>query len=444
MSTAAGATTRKPPAVTVVEAICAAQWAMSEEYLRTMVEIASREHEVTIEALEAYRSRRITDAAGHFAARGSVAVITAQGPMFRYADFFSSISGATTYENLALDVTRARDDPAFRAVLLNIDSPGGEVNGVQELAAMIREVDASKPVVAYVSGAGTSAAYLLASAAREIVVAPNAVLGSIGVRSAVRDSRARDERSGIRTIEFVSSQSPNKLIDVDSDAGRARIQRTVDALAEVFIRQVADYRGISPEQVISQFGAGGVEIGERAIAAGMADRLGSFEGIVADLGRAHAGWPAGRGTRGASMTTTAAAPSAVTDTAQASAIAEAVSTALRAANERHRAILALDSARGREDMARALALDTTLPVAAADALLRSAPPGAQPAAAAAAAPPGPAAVPAPAIAGAARSSAQPGGLLNAEPVAPAKAKDDGWPSPAKLAAIYAKFGGAAA
>jgi hypothetical protein len=122
-----------------------------------------------------------------------------------------------------------------------------------------------------------SAGYWLASAAQEIVAHKTAQLGSIGVIQPVRVTGDK------RIIEFVSSQSPHKNPDPKTDAGRARIQETVDALAGVFIDSVAEYRNKKPEQVINDFGAGGVKVGRHAVAAGMADRLGSLEGVIQEL-----------------------------------------------------------------------------------------------------------------------------------------------------------------
>lgn len=411
------------PAIRVIEAVHATQWAMTEAYVQTMLAIAEREHEVTVEALEAYRVKNAADAAGRYGVRNGVGVITARGPFFRYADFFSSISGATTYEGIALDLRRALDDHSVRAILLNIDSPGGEVNGMHELASAVSAANSVKPVVAYVGGSGASAAYLLASSAREIVIAPNAVLGSIGIVATFRDAKGREEKSGIRTIEIVSSQSPRKRPDIDTDEGRAAIQSTVDALGAVFIEHVAANRGLTPDEVISKFGAGGVEVGQRAVAAGMADRIGSFEATLQDLsaGRVTAlPAPKPKGTPIMSDKT----PEQIA-AEQAEALRRATAEATAAAAARFKAIMALDSANGREAQAQTFATDTDLPVEKVDALLKAAPV---------------AAAPAPADPNARRSAEAPGGLVHADPPAP--------PTPAKgktetpnYQGIYDKFAG---
>jgi ClpP class serine protease len=174
------------------------------------------------------------------------------------------------------------DDPTVDALLLNVDSPGGEATGINELGDMLFEARATKPIWSYVEGLGASAAYWLASATERIVVDATAALGSIGVVLAVSDPT----KANAREIEFVSSQSPNKRPDPTSERGKAQLQRLVDAMAAVFVAKVARNRGVSEEQVLADFGSGGLLVGEHARRAGLADALGSFEGTLAELQQA--------------------------------------------------------------------------------------------------------------------------------------------------------------
>jgi ClpP class serine protease len=166
-----------------------------------------------------------------------------------------------------------------KGIILAIDSPGGEVNGTSEFAQMVYDARGKKPIVAYVSDLGCSAAYWIASAADEIVVADTARVGSIGVISAVPDPNA----ASAREIQFVSSQSPMKRPDPTTKDGKAEIQRTVDALGEIFVGTVARNRGVSADTVLSDFGRGGVYVGQAAVDAGLADGVGSYESVLADM-----------------------------------------------------------------------------------------------------------------------------------------------------------------
>lgn len=262
----------------ITDYILAEPWAIREESLRLIVEIADRENPLDLEALNAAKARRL-DGAHVAQVVGSTAVVPVTGPTFRYANLFTEMSGATSLEMLASDLKSAVDNPSVRSILLSIDSPGGEVNGTDEFSELVRAARTRKPVWAYISNEGASAAYWIASAAERIIIAPTALAGSIGVVASVpkpRDGRSRD-------LEFVSSQSPNKRVDLSTDEGKAKVQAIVDSIADVFVSKVARNRGITADQVIEGFGQGDVFVGQQAVGVGMADALGTFESVTNEM-----------------------------------------------------------------------------------------------------------------------------------------------------------------
>jgi signal peptide peptidase SppA len=255
-------------------------WAITETALHTILEIAARENE-SPQAVAAKLGRNLQNSYSATEREG-VAIIPVTGPLFRYANLFTMISGASSYELLARDFSLALENPNIKAILLDIDSPGGEVNGVSELSNMIFEARGKKPIIAYASGDAASGAYWIASAADEIVVSETSALGSIGVVGVYRNKSAK-ETSG--EIEIVSSQSPNKRLDPASDSGRARIQSRIDSMADVFIGTIARNRGVDAKIVQDNFGGGDVMIGANAVAVGLADRVGSLERLIAELSK---------------------------------------------------------------------------------------------------------------------------------------------------------------
>src|SRR5690606_4141095 len=126
---------------------------------------------------------------------------------------------------------------------------------------------------------GASAGYWIASAAHKVILSRTAMVGSIGVVSTYR--KRKDDK--VEETEIVSSQSPKKRMDVTSDEGRAEVQRIVDQLASVFVSDVAAYRDVPEEKVIADFGAGSIVFASDAVAAGMADDIGTYEGAIAEL-----------------------------------------------------------------------------------------------------------------------------------------------------------------
>lgn len=257
---------------------CSVAWAILPESLQQLLDIASREHVPDFEAVEARRSRRM-DGNERVKIRNGVAVLDITGPIFRYADVFTMVSGATAISTLARDFTAAIEDPNVSSILLNIDSPGGEVAGINEFAQMVFEGRSRKPVVAYIDGYGASAAYWIASAAEEIVADKTALIGSIGVVAAVPNPDSKLARD----VQFVSSQSPKKRPNPNTESGKEQLQAMVDDLAEVFVSTVARNRSTDVDTVLADFGQGAVLVGEKAVAAGLADRIGSFESLLAEM-----------------------------------------------------------------------------------------------------------------------------------------------------------------
>jgi len=263
----------------VLSAICSEAWAIRPEMLGVIIDVARRQGDVA--AVEARLGRPLKNAQAAIT-RDGVAILDVLGPIFPRANMMTEISGATSLQILARDLTTAVEDPKISAILMTFDSPGGRVGDVAETAAMIRAATQRKPVVAYVSDQAASAAYWLASAASRIVTARTATLGSIGVVAGVR-------KASSDTVEIVSSQSPHKRVDPTTDEGRAPIQTMVDRLAQEFVSDVAKYRGTSEHRVLTEFGRGGSLVGADAVAAGMADAIGSFEAVLAELAAAGSG-----------------------------------------------------------------------------------------------------------------------------------------------------------
>lgn len=258
----------------ILAAIQSELWAITPEALQQIVAIAQGMGDP--EALAAKLGNPLAKTKT-VTVRDGVAIMPVIGPIFRYANVITQISGASSVDILATDLQSAVDNDAIKSIILEIDSPGGQVAGISEFAAQIRAANTIKPIVAYVSDKAASAAYWLASAAGSVIANDTSLLGSIGV---VMQAFIEDDGG---SLKFISSQSPLKHADLTTDRGRLQHQKTVDALAEVFIGAVADYRGTTREAVIANYGGGGLLIAADAIAAGMADKLGSLESVIAQL-----------------------------------------------------------------------------------------------------------------------------------------------------------------
>lgn len=262
----------------VLQAIRGQRWGITEPALRTIVEIADRAS-AGREAIEREEGRELRN---EFATRvrDGVAIIPVHGPLFRYANLFTYLSGATSMELLALEFSKALEDPAVTSIVLDVDSPGGMVNGTQELAQLIHDSRGRKPIIAFVSGMGASAAYWIASAADTVMAGKTAELGSVGAVIQVVDYTEAEAMEGVRTFEFVSSVSPKKRLPPDTDAGAAELQQIVDDLGEVFVATVAEHRGTTREAVLANYGQGGLFVGQRAVDQGLADGISTLDAVV--------------------------------------------------------------------------------------------------------------------------------------------------------------------
>jgi len=267
----------------IIEAICSRIWAIQPAVLRTILQIANRERsEDVIEVLQK-RHDTLMENTRRVMLRDDVAILPIYGPIFKFANLFTAISGGSSLQLLMKDFHAALESPAVNHIILDIDSPGGEVNGVNEFANAVFAARQQKNIIAYVGGTGASAAYWIASAASKIVIDQTAMVGSIGVVASYIDDSDRLAKDGVKEIEIISSTSPNKRPNPASDEGRAIIQARVDAIQEIFVATVARNLGVSAETVLKDFGQGDVLIGKAAVSAGMAGSLGSLETIIENL-----------------------------------------------------------------------------------------------------------------------------------------------------------------
>lgn len=213
--------------------------------------------------------------------REGVGHIRVYGPLVSTSSWLSWYFDC--YDVLANEITMALADPRVRALVLTFDSPGGHVNGCQELARIVRAARGTKPIVAFVEGDACSAAYWVASACDEIVTGETSLLGCLGAQVAYLDDSKYFENWGLREIVITSSQTPEKNRPPTDDSGRRVWQQMVDDIADVFLNTVAEYRGTDRATVDAEFGQGAVLVGARAVAAGLADRVGTYETLHAEL-----------------------------------------------------------------------------------------------------------------------------------------------------------------
>lgn len=214
-----------------------------------------------------------------------VAVIPIMGTIMPRANLMSEYSGGTSVQGLTKQLRAALADPEVGSILLDIDSPGGQVSNVPELAAEILASRGDKPIVAVANTLAASAAYWLAASADEIVVSPSAEVGSIGVLAMHEDVSGMLEREGVK-VNFIHAgkyKVEGNPYEPLTDEARGAIQSRVDDYYEMFVSAVAKGRGVTPAAVRGGFGEGRVVGAKEAVRLGMADRVATLDETIARL-----------------------------------------------------------------------------------------------------------------------------------------------------------------
>lgn len=235
--------------------------------MATSIELSSADdYEAAIELAAQRQSAR--------SRAGSIARIPIYGPIEPKGSIWTILFGGTAVDVVAAQLQVALDDPETKAILLDIDSPGGSVYGVPELARAIWAARGQKPILAVANAEAASAAYYLASQADEVSITPSGMAGSIGVLYLHTDLRGMAEKEGIqfrifRSQERKADQNPYEAL---SDEAAADIQAKVDAYDAMFVGDVARGRGVAVERVRADFGQGRMLMAKEAVRAGLADR----------------------------------------------------------------------------------------------------------------------------------------------------------------------------
>jgi signal peptide peptidase SppA len=222
------------------------------------------------------------------ASSGAVAVLPLYGMILHRGSTMGDISGpsATSVQKFTDQFRQAVNDPNVSAIVIDVDSPGGTVEGVDELASEIRASRGKKKTIAVSNCLNASAAYYISSACTEIVVSPSSLTGSIGVYSAHEDDSEYLAKMGVKIslISYGENKTQGNPYEPLSDTGRANMQDMVNAFGAMFEKAVAAGRKISVAKVHETFGQGLVFGAKKAVALGMADSIGTLDDVLSRFG----------------------------------------------------------------------------------------------------------------------------------------------------------------
>ncbi|MFH1110373.1 MAG: S49 family peptidase [Planctomycetota bacterium] len=242
----------------------------------------------------------------------SVARIDITGPLVKRESWWTRWAGMAIATDIADAVKSAAADPAVRAIILVIDSPGGEVGGIDALARAVADASRIKPTVAFGDDLLASAAYWIASQTRRIYANPAAQVGSIGTYAVVADWSRFFQTAGVKVHVIRAGQFKGAGVTGTpiEEAQLAEFQRTVNSVNEEFLRGVAQGRRL-PMARVKELADGRIHIAAGALRLGLIDEVASLDTVIARLKAGTAGqWGASMGIAPSVMELQTAIPTA--------------------------------------------------------------------------------------------------------------------------------------
>jgi signal peptide peptidase SppA len=241
------------------------------------IQIDSEQLTVDIEAARATKFGRID---------GKIAVLPIHGIVTHRPSVWSMLGlGQMSTEVFGVEFDKVVAESEVKAIVLDINSPGGTIAGVPELSDKIYNARGTKPIIGVVNAMSASAAFWIASAADETVIMPSGEIGSVGVVAIHTEfSKALDDM-GIKTtlVHYGKYKVEGNVYEQLGDEARAEIQRRVDEYGDMFVEALARNRGVAARTVAARFGSGRMFGPAEAIDRKMADRVGTFEAVLRDL-----------------------------------------------------------------------------------------------------------------------------------------------------------------
>lgn len=260
-------------------------WAIEPAMLPILAEILAR-HVAGVDSEAEIAAALVNRANLPQPRAGSIAIIPIYGVIAPRLNAMSQMSGGTSFEALTSQLRAAVADKSISTIVLDVNSPGGSVAGSPEFASEVMKLRTKKPIVAQAQYTMGSAAYYLGAAATEIVAAPSARVGSIGVYAMHNDLSAAMEKLGVKR-RYISAGAGkidgNDAEPLSTDA-EARLQASVDASYAQFVASVVKGRGkgMTADRVKNDWKAHTYDAAE-ALSIGMIDRIGTLDDTIARI-----------------------------------------------------------------------------------------------------------------------------------------------------------------
>ncbi len=267
----------------IVEAIASECWAILPSKLEEI--IAVLEARMNGVQADAHKIAEIEAARRRPVRKGRVAVLPLFGAISHRANSVQSSFG-TSAETYGRDFDDLMASPEVGGIILDVDSPGGSVSGIPELAEKIRGARGQgKQIVAVANAGAFSAAYWIATAADELIVTPSGMVGSVGVVSTHVDQSKALEDQGLKVTYITAGKykvEGNATEPLEAEA-LAELQANVDRYYGMFVDALAKNRDTTAAKVRRDFGEGRIVSPKQAAENNMADRVATLEQVISEM-----------------------------------------------------------------------------------------------------------------------------------------------------------------
>lgn len=218
--------------------------------------------------------------------RGGIAVVPLRGTLLARAGGMDAASGGQSLEAFRDQMRGAANDPAIESIVIDVDSPGGAVDMVQETAAFVRELRETTPITAVANTLAASAAFWIAAQASELVITPSGQVGAVGIVARHENRAAALEAQGVDVTLLSTARFKLEGNDTEELGGEARDVRLeqMQTFHGQFVDDLAKGRGLPRARVNRDFGEGRMVLAADAVERGMADRVATLDAVLSGLG----------------------------------------------------------------------------------------------------------------------------------------------------------------
>lgn len=253
-------------------------WAITEQAFEALMEMARLYQSSGFAGLKAAWDDEMGGGEQEAKPAGSIGVIPIRGTIKQHSSnsFFDFLFGGTSIDGLSRQFNAFLDDPNVKAIVFDIDSPGGSTYGATEFANEILAARGTKPIVAVANSVAASLAYWVGATADKFYVTPGGLVGSIGVFMVHEDISKMAEDLGVKVTMVAAGKHKLRGNEFEalSDEDVAHYQGLVNETYDRFVKDVARGRGVTAAAVRGGFGEGDV------VTAGQAQKLGMVDGVM--------------------------------------------------------------------------------------------------------------------------------------------------------------------